>query len=200
MKKLFFISLSFLFLLTCAKNVAPFKELIAFEEDGWWGYKDNKGMIVIRPQFTAAYDFAGEIGAVAAKDGWRYIDRNGRILNILPFIYDNGPDYFQEGLARFREDGKVGFLNEQGKVIIQAQFDFAIPFSEGYAAFCSGCQKREVDEHSLFKGGKWGFINHHGKVVISANFDEAMPYKDGRAKVKLDGKWIVIDKKGKIIN
>jgi hypothetical protein len=164
MKKLFFISISFLLLLTCAQEVVPFKKLIAFEEDGWWGYKDDKGKIMIRPQFTAAHDFTGEIGAVATKDDWRYIDRNGRILNIQPFIYDNGPDYFQEGLARFRENGKVGFLNEVGKVVIQAQFDFATPFSEGYAAFCSGCQKIEVDEHFLFEGGKWGFIDHHGKV------------------------------------
>ena len=45
------------------------------------------------------------------------IDRNERIL-FEAYLFDNGPDYTSEGLFRIIHDGKIGFANENGEVVI----------------------------------------------------------------------------------
>jgi hypothetical protein len=89
-------------------------KLVAFEEDGKWGYKNASGQVVIKPRFHMANDFLPEgIAAVTDDRGWGYIDTKGRVV-IRPFVFDNGPDYFREGLARFELRGKFGFFDKKG--------------------------------------------------------------------------------------
>ena len=89
------------------------------------------------------------------EQGWAYIDRRGSGL-ISRFIFDNGPDYFHEGLARFTVDSKFGFFDRRGRVVIKPTYAFAEHFSEGRAAVCEGCRKVVHGEHWTMEGGKWG--------------------------------------------
>jgi hypothetical protein len=52
---------------------------------------------------------------------------------------------FQKGLAPVKIGGKWGFINKKGKIVINPQFDFALPFFGGLAPI-------EID-------GRWGFIS-----------------------------------------
>ncbi len=153
-------------------------QLNLFERDGLFGYKNQNDQIVIRAKFTAAMDFSEKgIAAVADSSGWAYIDTQGKIL-IRPFIYDNGPDYFCEGLARFVENDKIGFFDESGKIIIKAEWDFAYTFEDGKAAVCNGCKISIDKDHNSVSGGEWGYINKTGKVIFpigSVKADSVMP-------------------------
>lgn len=145
-------------------------ELIAFEQEGQWGYQNEKNQTVISPQFMMANDFTQGIASVVDEQGWAFINATGQVV-IRPFIFDNGPDYFVDGLARFVEHGKMGFFNEQYKIVIAAQFDFVEPFTDGLAAFCMDCQLvKSDDEHRMIQGGKWGYIDKTGHIVVKANF------------------------------
>ncbi|MBM3748509.1 MAG: WG repeat-containing protein [Acidobacteria bacterium] len=171
-------------------------ELTAFESKGKWGYKDTRGRIVIPARYEVAQPFLPEgIAAVADQSGWAYIDAQGREV-IRPFIFDNGPDYFHEGLARFVAQGRFGFFDRHGKVAIPARFDFALPFAEGLAAFCAGCKEVSEGEHKAMRGGRWGFMDRQGEVVIPAKFEEARGFEKGRARVKLGGRWGFVDPSG----
>jgi hypothetical protein len=173
--------------------------LAPFEKGGQWGYQDHQGKVIIAPRFQVAQEFSSHgIAAVVDDAGWAYIDKRGNVL-IRPFIFDNGPDYFREGLARFTRQGKFGFFDESGKVVIEPQFDFALPFSEGLAAFCDGCKEEADGEHRSVKGGKWGFINRNGDIKIPAQFEEARSFEAGRAQVKSKGQWRSINKKGEFM-
>jgi len=77
---------------------------------------------------------------LAPQKGWVGINKNDQII-LVPFIYDNGPDYLQEGLFRFLESNKMGFADSTGKKQIPAQFDFVTPFSDGYALYFIGGEK-----------------------------------------------------------
>ena len=167
-----------------------------FEAQGKWGYRDAQGKVVIAARYEVAQEFLPEgIAAVVDEKGWAYIDLRGRVL-IRPFVFDNGPDYFREGLARFVSGGQFGFFDRQAKVVIAARFDFALPFSEGRAAVCSGCREVPQGEHQAVRGGKWGFINRQGELVIPAKFEAAESFEKGRARVELGGQWRHIDAQG----
>ena len=79
---------------------------------------------------------------------------------------------------------KYGFIDKSGKVVIEPQFDYVEPFSEGFAR--------------VKKDGKYYFLDKNGKVVIEPQFD-ARDFSEGLAGVKKDGKWGFIDKNGKVV-
>ncbi len=135
-------------------------------EEGKFGYKDASGKTVIEPQFVMATEFSPE-GTAYAVSGfdWICIDTAGKKL-VKMFNYDNGPDYFEEGLARYEdESGKMGFVNKKCEVMIPARFDFAWPFENGKAQVCDGCTKTREHEMLKVTGGNNYSVNKKGEVV-----------------------------------
>jgi len=189
--------------------------LIRFEQNEMWGYKNSSGQVVIEPQFEMAEDFTAEgIAAVADSKGWAYIDKKGNVL-VRPVNVDNGPDPFQEGLARcVADDGNVGFFNKKGEVVIQPQFGGASYFRDGLAAVCKGCKEERIGDARVVRGGTWGYINRRGQFVIEPQFDYAFPFEKGRAEVCVGcreepmgehsvvagGKWGSVNRQGKMVN
>ncbi|EPH11061.1 WG repeat-containing protein [Myroides odoratimimus] len=88
---------------------------------------------------------------------------------------------FSQGLALFKEKGKIGFLNEKGVHVIPPRFKEARSFNEGLAA--------------VFEKNKWGFINEKGEWVISPSYDKVKDFNYGIAMVLNDKDWFYIDKK-----
>lgn len=170
--------------------------LVPFEQEGRWGYADSKGKVIIKPQYGTAGPFSREgIAAVTDEKGWIYINRRGAAL-VRPFVFDNGPDYFSEGLARYTEKGRFGFFNERGRIAIRAQFDFVLPFHEGLAAACRGCRFKREGEHSPVVNGKWGFIDRTGRWAIKPAYESATDFKGGKALVTKNGHPLYLDRRG----
>lgn len=201
MRNAIIIFLSVFVLLSLLHKASAVESLLPFEDSRThlWGYKNSAGTVIIVPRFSAAESFSNRsIAAVADKSGWMYIDTGGTVL-IRPYLFDNGPDPFQEGLARFIKNGKFGFFDESAREIIPAKFDFIFPFSDGRAAFCSGCKEKKEGEHSSFEGGQWGFIDVQGGIVISPKFEKVESFEKGKARVMLNGRWCLIDKQGNTV-
>jgi hypothetical protein len=135
-----------------------------FEKDGKWGYRDKRGPVIIKPKFILARDFSPEgIAAVIDHTGWGYIDRRWVVI-IRPFVFDNDPDPFQEGLSRFITEGKFGFFERTGKTVIKPRFDFSALFREVLAAFCTGCRKSMIGEHGFWEGENGGISTAKEKL------------------------------------
>lgn len=94
--------------------------------------------------------------------------------------------FSEEGLARFCDHGRWGFVNTNGEEVIPAQYKEANNFSEGMAAV-------KVEE-------KWGFIDTSGDMVIKPQFEgvqEGCTF--GRCLIFENGEWGIIDQTGQII-
>ena len=76
-----------------------------------------------------------------------------------------------------------------GKFVINPQFDYAVGFSEGFAAVRIGKTGT----------GKVGFIDKQGKIVINPQFDTASSFSEGLAAVSIGGNSGFIDKQGKFV-
>ena len=96
-----------------------------------------------------------------------------------------GYDYvagYSEGLAWVEINGKCGFIDKTGRLVIPCKYDEANDFSEGLA--------------NVKLNGKYGFIDKSGTLVIPCKYDWAWSFHDGRAKVQLNGKDGFVDKSG----
>ncbi len=179
-----------------ASQLSPFED----PATGLYGYSDAYGVILLPAIYPMAFEFNEHgLAAVVLNQRWVYIDKRGREI-IHPVIYDNGPDPFQDGLARFEGDAKIGYFNEKGEIVIPPTFDYAFPFAEGRAVVCQGCTVEMMDEYAIHKGGRWGYIDTSGQVVIPLDYAFANDFMDGRAAVThLDGRASDIDRDGKIL-
>jgi hypothetical protein len=100
-------------------------------------------------------------------------------------------------------DGKWGYIDRAGKVVIKPQFDSASPFSHGLACVDIGgawVTERTQDRTSTsFQGGKWGYIDPAGRMTIEATFERAESFAEGLAAISFGLKWGYISKTGKIM-
>lgn len=111
------------------------------------------------------YDGDG-LALLRAGGGLYYVHRDGRQLHTL--IYDNGADYFADGLVRGLVAGKVGYFDAQLRPAFAQHYDFGFPFIDGIAEVCNGCREVRVDaEHHARTGGQWLRIDRHGRVLGS---------------------------------
>ena len=165
------IALFLLLLLSGGASVRA-QKLILFEDGDKSGFKDARGKVVIPARFQIAGDFAkNNLAAVLDDWGWCYINKKGAVVIRSPFIFDNGADYFEEGLVRIVENGKFGFADASGKTLIAPQFDYAQSFRSGVAAVCIECYTKQADaEHSFVTGGRWGYINQRGRIIVPIEY------------------------------
>src|SRR6187551_2876556 len=97
-------------------------------------------------------------------------------LSMLP------PGNDEAFLFRVPVDGKMGFINDRGEMIIPPTFQIAQEFAEGLCA--------------VRVNGRYGFINNTGTLVIPAEFDYATQFVEGLALVYTNGKPQFITKLG----
>ena len=77
----------------------------------------------------------------------------------------------EDGLLAVVVDGKHGFIDMTGRMVIPPTFDFVWQFSEGRA--------------SAWQNGRAGFIDRTGTFVIPARFEYAKAFHEGLAEVEL---------------
>lgn len=85
-------------------------------------------------------------------------------------------------LLLIKQDGRYGYIDKTGNIVIEPQFNSPSIFSEGLAAV-------KID-------GKYGYINKTGKIVIEARFERALQFSAGLASVYVDDKRGYIDSTG----
>src|SRR5690242_20046420 len=87
-------------------------------------------------------------------------------------------------LIRVFVHGKAGFIDLQGKVVIEPTFKEAGTFNNGLAA--------------VYIDGRYGYIDETGKVVIAPHFEYANDFVDGYAIVYSQGTANIIDRNGRV--
>lgn len=113
--------------------------------------------------------------------------RSLTVLVVLIFAFVISADAQSNSASRLRpiqQNGKWGYIDSSGKIVIKPQFVWAEEFSEGLAAF-------ENEE------GKHGYIDESGAVVIQPKFDNWTNFSEGLAAVSIALEWGYIDKTGK---
>lgn len=133
------------------------------DSDTRFGYKDEKGKIVVEDIYIEVCDFKDGMGKVQLPNHkYGYIDATGKVVIPIKFTYLGD---FHEGLAYASVDAHgeyYGYIDKTGKFIIQPRYVRANDFKNGIAEVAS-------DASGNFK---YGYIDKTGKVVIPIKFDQ----------------------------
>lgn len=97
--------------------------------------------------------------------------------------------FFPESQARemfiITQNGKYGYIDHTGKMIIEPKFDFAWNFTEVLAR--------------VMINGNFAYIDKRGNSLINPQYDDAVDFKEGLARVRVGSKWGYIGQAGNIV-
>lgn len=81
--------------------------------------------------------------------------------------------HFSNDHSAFQQNGKWGFINTAGEVVVEPQYEDCHDYLNGFAA--------------VKINGKWGYIDTNHNLVIAPEFDEVEDFKNGLAIVTKGG-------------
>lgn len=107
-------------------EIKDWDQPVVFEENGGWGFKNNKtGEVVVPPiydNYDAFHNGHGRVrGTVNGEYGWYDVDIHGNILDFD--IVSN----FYAGTAIVRKDNKYGVINSESQLIVPLVYDEIYP-------------------------------------------------------------------------
>ena len=150
--------------------------LISYSDDNEFsypascGYKNLHGEIVIPKgkyshchtdtfrHFAIVFDEKQTNSEIVA------IDRKERILFDV-YMFDNFPDESSEGLFRVKRNGKIGYANDYGQIVIPCKFQCADTFEDGRAKVAFSCKEFDGDDHKAPESDEWFYIDKSGNRV-----------------------------------
>ena len=95
-----------------------------------------------------------------------FVDSKGNRLFDKQF---EGVEPFSEGLARVKQNGKWGYVNLKGEVVIPCVYDWGMAdraeFSEGLACVRKNWRYGYINDEGE-QGRVWSIINKEGKVIV----------------------------------
>lgn len=107
-------------------------------------------------------------------------------LTAISFIFIVQFSFGQE-LMPYQENGKFGFKDSVGNVIVLPRYDYyGYGFFDNLMVVNTGGKVSPTD---VFGGGKWGFINTKGKEVIPCKYDNVRDFSEGLAVVNIGGEF-----------
>jgi hypothetical protein len=124
------------------------------------------GSFRMRPEFLAALKLDASARRFdASSDCGKFLVRpDGYAMPTHPF--DNGADYFCEGLVRHVLDRKFGYMNADLDVVVPPTYDFAFPFGGGHGVVCADCRFEPDGEHTSVTCARCGAVNTRGELVV----------------------------------
>ncbi|MBO0960635.1 WG repeat-containing protein [Neobacillus sp. MM2021_6] len=134
------------------------------------GFLNKRGKVVIPLIYPSASDFSEGKAVVKTKSGlYELIDLTGKVLQSYPFAF---VDQYGQGLLVYkkREDGKLGYIDEQGKTVLEPQFSSAEAFIDD----------RAIVGLTVKNNHYYGVIDREGNFLIKPNYTSIMDLGENR--------------------
>ncbi|PTL37802.1 WG repeat-containing protein [Alkalicoccus saliphilus] len=180
------------------------ENLLSVEVDGKYGYMNREGELIIEAVYDQAAPFSEELANVTLNGRSQFIDRQGNTAFECEIFQCT--ESFKEGLTVIEQDGRYGFADDNGEVVIDPAYDDVENFSDNLALVEHRSQfgfidqtgsveiPIEYEEAHSFSGGmalvrdssNYGYINTHNSLVIAADYINAEPFVEGLAYVETE--------------
>lgn len=193
---------------------------------GRYGYVNENGRLIIPCQFEWAGPFGihGTALVHTLDDHAVFIDKSGNIKLQVPMTPLHNFD--KHGMCLFLQNGKFGWIDQQGNILIQPTWEWACSFDDhdmAYVESPTGAGIGWIDRKgqnvipckwrgaaSAFDAQGWiavplddhiVFIDRQGNVVLTTTYQTGSYHNfdsHGWALMRTDKKWDWIDRQGKV--
>lgn len=148
---------------------AFYKGTAAVQEEGVWYVIDTAGEHVSGPYDDIVLDNCGYYNrqgiVLAAEEAGAYHIYDEKWKQVGEFTCDEIDFCTEDGLIAYRNGNMWGYVDKEGNVKIEPQYEAAKSFSCGLAAVCTD--------------GKWGFIEPGNTLVIPCEYLDADYFNAG---------------------
>lgn len=144
---------------------------------GHVGFIDQKGRVAVDAKFDR----------LPPEDRWRLdtlLPGHQPLARALAIPHLGMHEYFagfHGGICVVCRDQKLGFLRQDGKLLVEPQFEQVTNFHDGAAWGCTAA--------------KCALVSDEGRVLLSG-FSRFAPYSEGLAAVQRDERWGFVDRYG----
>lgn len=184
------------------------------QKDNFLGVVDTLHKIIIPFEYNSISQYVEDRAFVSKKEKFAVIDEKGKLLT--QFIYDDFSE-FNDGIAI---NGKVGYINKNGKTILPAKFEkgepcvgkFIVVYSKkwdsyGYDVVSYNWQGKEIQRQNIGSYGNYALVfNTDGKLIYQGESDETitvLPTKNtflARYFGSGDIRYTIVNDNGQILN
>ena len=137
-----------------------------------WGYINTKGEEIIPLKYRKIKAFENGLAVVQTKDKtWGYINTKGEMIMEFDEFDDLG--HMHNGMAWFRIGEKIGYINEQGEVVIEPKLSWFLVNNmfEGRDFCDDGYTVVIVETQDTNEPHKQGVIDKQGNFIIEPIYD-----------------------------
>ena len=180
-------------------------KLAVYDDSNRYGYLLPDGTLFIPCQYMRAYPFYEGMACVyKAKNRVCYLKSDGTELTTeverQGYVLIAGTAFNESGEACVQGKlvGRKAFvINTQGKTLREAKFSGNTPknFTFRKSFKFQNVEKAQVSDgvKPYKEGSLYGFVTSDGKkTILRPQFAEAYPFRDGFARVKLNGKYGIL--------
>lgn len=153
-----------------------------------YGYINEKGKWIVKPEYERAYPFSDEIGIIVKDDLYGLVNRQGK--QILALTYQSIAPFEDERAVVVTDQG-MGIIDTQGKLLTKSFYAYVDNYQDGAAIIGVGQKDGTM---------RYGYLNEKGEEMIAPIYKVANAFQDEKALVQgTDEKYHLIDKIGKIL-
>jgi len=162
-----------------------------------YGLLSETGSETIAPKYDLllscyAFDQSGQLLRFTVDNKWGLITKQGKVL--AEPVYDQ-LDILSKNIMRTlvgskRYNGKYGLLDTTGKVVLEPVYS-RIDVDFGNKNIRIETRSGDIERH--------GIMDMNGKMLLEPVYEEIMELRPGLLRVKLDGKYGVIDPTGRFV-
>jgi hypothetical protein len=144
---------------------------MSVQRDGKWGFADSHGKEIIPCKYDIVENSIISQGdsllAVGLDDKFGFVDLSGNV--VIPLNYEFAGRFFR-GVAPVVLNGKLGFTNTHGDIVVDCIYDPKYVMINGKVSIDASFLLS--DTTAIRKNGKWGLINIQGEEVHPFKYDE----------------------------
>ncbi|UTW62227.1 WG repeat-containing protein [bacterium SCSIO 12741] len=159
--------------------------MVMFRKNEKFGYYSPEGEEMIAAKYVKAKPFKEDRAMVLKGTEWIYVDKEGNEYSVGSNMKLHN---FSEGygLVLDKTKGKFGYVNDQGEWTIEAQYDKAKDFHEGFAR--------------VLVGDKWGYIRQNGEWLVEPKYGNTFDFQEKHARVLTDNGYTFLKADGTELN
>lgn len=179
-----------------------YNDIYAFQKNGKWGLVKSGNKEILPASCDFITPFTNGYALAGIKDSNNYllehiIDEDGSVVTLTDKYYlPSSNQYVSDGkLVVVNKNGKYGYISPDGRAIIKCQFDYALPFKEGWAPVKQGNYTKYISENYDRNPSKSILTVdfHYGEMTLASSF------ANGKAAVAYNTDFALIGKNGQKI-